>query len=46
LEVMGCLLKSILLPRLTTKARSGIITTRERITDKVELKGSKFLEIR
>lgn len=45
LEVVRCLLKSILLSRLMIKLKPGITTTRERSTNEIELKRSKLLEI-
>lgn len=45
LEVVRCLLKSVLLSGLVTKIQSGSIGIRARGTNGVELKGSKLLEI-
>ena len=46
LEVVRSLLKGILLPGLVRKnVRSEKIATRERSTNKVELKSNKFLEV-
>jgi len=42
---MGCLLKGVLLPGLMTGVCSEVITKKAGITDEIELKSGKLLEI-